>query len=177
MRDAAPYTFRDQSAILMKAIRHSITLDLNVTGYGGSDLDAVVPAFITERHTKLTLLWASSAEGPESFRLIVEIAAGIAAGSFVKTFVQELSKDLYEWSKEKLRPMFGSKTQSTGEVRIEFDHISVSYRSSGGKDLAAFFRKLPDLLDSSDISDAEEWRVTFDASEENWTIEPVRFGQ
>ncbi len=52
----------------MQSYSHTVTLDLNITGYDGSDLDAVVPHFMTERDTKLVLSWASSAEGPESFR-------------------------------------------------------------------------------------------------------------
>ncbi len=152
---------------------HTITLDLNVTGYDGEDLDAVIPHFMAERDTNLTLSWSPAVEGPESFRLIVDIAAGVAAGSFLKTFVQELSKDLYQWSSHKLQSLFESKSQATGEVSVEFDDVTVRYRSNGGGDLAEFFRRLPDLLTASNLGEADEWRVRLDISEQEWSIEPA----
>jgi hypothetical protein len=157
----------------MNEYSHVIILDLNITSYEGSDLHEVVPHFMTERDTKLALGWRASAEGPESFRLIIEIAAGITAGGLLKTFVQELSKDLYQWSKNKLQPLFEAKPQSTGVVVFEFEDVTVTYRSSGDEDLAPFFQELPDLLASASLKDADAWSVTFSSSEKEWQIEPV----
>jgi hypothetical protein len=156
----------------MEEIAHSISLDLNVTGYSGSDLDEAVPHFMTERDTRVSLTWRPSAEGPESFRLIIEIAAGYAAGSFLKTFLQELSKDLYRWSKERLDPLFSKKGQASGNVSIELKDVGVNYRPSSKEDLSSFFRELPKLLESVDPEEGARWKVKFDQSGEEWKIEP-----
>jgi hypothetical protein len=156
----------------MDRISHTVTLDFNITGYSGSDLDAVVPHFMTERETNLALTWRPSTEGPESFRLIIDIAAGYAAGSFLKTFVQELSKDLYKWGKERLSPLFEKKDQALGNVSVEFEDITVNYYSGGGDDLNAFFQELPELLETADPEQSAIWHVSFDRSEEKWEIAP-----
>ena len=156
----------------MEKFPHTVTLDLNITGYDGSDLDRVVPHFMTERDTDLVLSWEPTAEGPESFRLIIEIAAGFAAGNFFKTFIQELSKDLYEWSKKKLSSLFERKRQAMGAVRIEFENVTVRYYSNGGKDIEALFQELPNLIELVDHHENDEWRIEFDKSTTRWSIVP-----
>lgn len=110
-------------------------------------------------------------KGRKAFDLVIEIATGFAVGNFFKTFIQELSKDLYKWNKKKLGSLFG-KSQAMGAVRIEFKNITVSYYSSGGNDVEALFQELPNLMESIQPQESDECRVKFDESTNQWSITP-----
>jgi len=87
----------------MSQDKNEIELLLNSSGFSGDDVQELLPDFITERVTKVGLTWYPSVDGPESFTLIV--TTGLLLAEFAKEIVKSLSKDLYDWSKEKIIPL------------------------------------------------------------------------
>jgi len=115
----------------MENIKHRIYLELNNCGYDGSEINEILPDFITERKTVVGLTWEPSAEGPESFTLLIIITAGLS--SIISAFLAELSKDLYQWTKSKLVPLFKKKKNPCGHIIFEIEDIKISYFSEGGR--------------------------------------------
>lgn len=153
----------------MENIEHRISLALNNCGYDGSEIDEILPDFITERKTLVGLTWEPSAEGPESFTLLIIIAASLS--SIITTFLAEFSKDLYRWTKSKLIPLFEKKNNPTGNVIFEISDVKVTYFSEGGEELSELFSSLQDILNKIDPSLTEgEWEIQY-AEEKEWVVE------
>ena len=91
----------------MNQTKNEVELLLNSSGFSGEDVQNLLPDFITERYTKVGLTWCPSVDGPESFTLI--ITTSLLLAEFAKEFVKNLSKDLYDWSKEKIIPLLKRK--------------------------------------------------------------------
>ena len=153
----------------MENFEHRIYLELNSCGYNGSEINEILPDFITERKTLVGLTWEPSAEGPESFLLLIIITAGLS--SMIKTFLAELSKDLYQWTKSKLIPLFKKKKNPSGYIIFQIGDVKISYFSEGGKELSDLFFSLPNLLSGIDNSITEgEWEIEYTKQKE-WVIE------
>lgn len=153
----------------MENIEHRIYLELNNCGYNGSEINEILPDFITERKTLVGLTWEPSAEGPESFTLLIIITASLS--SMITTFLAELSKDLYQWTKSKLIPLFKKKKNPSGYVIFEIGNIRISYFSEGGEEISELFSSLSDILNKIDANKTEgEWEIEYTEQKE-WIIE------
>ena len=104
---------------------HTIDIRLNSAGFKGADVDALLPDFITDRETSVGLTWYPSANGPESFSVLLTVyaALSIVAGEFLK----KLGEDLYQWSKRKLLNTLKTKTYPSCYIEIKLDDVKVYF--------------------------------------------------
>ena len=93
-------------------------------GYDGQELKDLYPVFGTEIPTTIGYRWQPCANGPESWDLIIKISA--VAALVGKGFLEELTKDLYKWCKERLVGMVSKRVNNYGYVAFEFDDIVIS---------------------------------------------------
>ena len=138
----------------MGAIRHKIELKLNSTGFTGSDVDELIPPFMTDRKTQVGLTWYPSAEGPERFVLIITIFS--AFDLVGKVFLEELSKDLFSWIKGQIQLLLKRKKCPYGLMRLKFNDIEIDFDTDGGEDWTALLDSLPAILSSLDSAKGHE---------------------
>jgi hypothetical protein len=158
----------------MQYIEHTIELHLNSTGYKAEELQELLPDFITERHTVVGLTWYPSANGPESFTLAITI--GILLAEFGKEFVKNLSKDLYEWTKNKIVPLLQTKNSPEGIVIIKFKDAEIRYFdeskfSEDTEKLSLFIQEIPHFINKIDSSVGANWSVRFDNEKNAFVVE------
>lgn len=156
-------------------IKHSVDLRFNSAGFTGSDLDELLPDFVTERDTNVGLTWYSSATGPESFALAV--IAAVAVSAFVGEFGKKLSEDLYSWSKSKLSRVLSRKRYPDCAIVIKLDDIELLFHDEQLFDspdasnvIAGFFAVVPKLLLSVNPSKGRFWIASHDRSNGAWTV-------
>jgi hypothetical protein len=159
-----------------KHISHRIELSFNSTGYKGKDIDDVLPDFITERNTSVGLTWYRSVEGPESFTLVIVISVLVA--EIAKGFIGELGKDLYQWTKSKLIPLFKKKTYPVGHILVQMNDVGLDYYielsdDNSREELASFFKDIAYILAQMDASKGSEWVVEFNKENKSWILQPV----
>lgn len=138
-------------------ISYKIELKLNSAGFSADDLGTVLPDFITERKTLVGLTWYPSAQGPASYTLIITILWVVSA--VPKVFIEELAKDLYKWSKQKLLNLFRKKKCPIGLIRFVFNDVVVEYYCDNADTLLTLFKKLPKILSKIDIEKGTEWDI------------------
>lgn len=143
---------------------HTIDIRLNSTGFSGADVEDLLPDFITERETSVGLTWYRSANGPESFSILLTIyaALGVVAGEFIK----ELATDLYSWGKQKLLNNLRSKRYPDCYISIKLDDVEVFFHEEdlftdpeAGKVILNVFETLPSLLPLIDASKSKSWEI------------------
>jgi hypothetical protein len=156
-------------------IKHSVDLRFNSAGFTGSDLDELLPDFVTERDTNVGLTWYPSATGPESFTLAV--IAAVALSAFVGEFSKKLSEDLYSWSKSKLSKVLSRKRYPDCAIVIKLDDIELLFHDEQLFDdpdapslLAGFFAAVPALLLSVNPAKGRFWIASHDRSSSVWTV-------
>ena len=139
----------------MEHIDHKVELHLSCAGFDGSAVQALVPDFITERHTIIGLSWYPCAEGPERYYITISICAALA---FVtKVFLEELSKDLYKWLKGKLLPYMKDRPRSFGSVEVAFQNVRVWCYINEDDDFLLCVDYLPQLMTTIDVNQSTEW--------------------
>ena len=132
-------------------------------GYGGQELKDLYPDFGTEIPTTIGYRWQPCANGPESWDLIIKISA--VAALVGKGFLEELTKDLYKWSKERLIGMVSKRKNNSGYVAIEFENITISIDSSSpNADLLEFFASVPECYQDCDGDLSSNWLFESDTS-------------
>lgn len=159
----------------MKNLQHSIELRFNSTGYKGQELQEVLPDFITERDTTIGLTWYSSANGPESWNLVIKIAEGLLVTKLAEGFINELGKDLYSWVKTKLTSLLRKKNHPIGYIIFEFSDIQVVYEleslpNDHSENFAELFQQLPQILANIDPEKSAEWEIKFDPKSSQWSV-------
>lgn len=157
----------------MKDIDHHIYLELNCMGFRGSEIDEILPDFMSERPTYIGLTWQPSAEGTESFTLGIII--GTALSPVVMGFLTEVGKDLYKWVKSKLVPLFKKKGHPIGHINLEIGDIEISGLCEGIEEtegLLKLFSSLPELVGKIDPNLTEgEWEIVYNRKIKTWIIE------
>ena len=145
----------------MDEIPHVLTLTLSKAGYSGSDIDSVLPPFMSRRQTIVGLTWEPAAEGPDSFKLILEMVVAYGVLRIADGFLTELGRDLHVWSKQ-LKALFSQRTNPTGyiEVRTEDLYIWYLYEHLSGEDLDVILTSLSDLIKQADPGVSYEWQIT-----------------
>lgn len=136
---------------------HKIELELNSAGFSADELGTVLPDFITERKTVVGLTWYPSAEGPASYTIIVSVF--LLFGAISKVFIEELAKDLYKWTKQKLLILFHKKRYPIGLIRLVFENAVVEYYCEDADTLLIAFEKLPEILNAIDTRKGDEWEI------------------
>lgn len=156
-------------------IKHSVDLRFNSAGFTGSDLDELLPDFVTERDTNVGLTWYPSASGPESFTLAV--IAAVAVSAFVGEFGKKLSEDLYAWSKSRLSKVLSRKRYPDCAIVIKLDDIELLFHDEQLFDdpdaanlIADFFNAVPKLLLSINSTKGRFWIASHDRSSGSWTV-------
>ncbi len=152
----------------MGKIPHKIELKLNNAGFVGSDIDEILPPFMTDRKTLVGLTWYSCANGPESFVLVVTIWSAFRLVG--KTFIEELSKDLYSWVKSQIQPMFKKKNYPCGFMRLKYDDMEIDFHTDGGEEWLALLNSLPAIIGSLDPSKGHE--MIIEKVGDEFTVEP-----
>ena len=160
----------------MQDFKCQIILELNSMGYHGEEINHILPDFMAERKTTIGLTWESSAEGSETFNLLIQI--GILISIVTKGFLNELGKDLYGWVKSQLISFFQKKSQPVGRVRIEFEDVNVELfmEFSQPKDyqfFAQFFLDLPVIISEIDPNFGYEWDISWDEKTNSWMAKPL----
>lgn len=152
-------------------VPHRISLMLNRSGYDGADVEAALPSFMSARKTEVGLTWQPSAEGPNSFFLLVEVA--LVADLVARGFLTALSKDLYDWTKSKLRDVLAPRPTPVGRVTVRFRDVELSYIAELDdiEPLAELFSMLPLLCAQVESERAPAWVIHRDAAGD-WTIQP-----
>lgn len=162
----------------MSQVKNEIELLLNSTGFSGDDVQELLPDFITERFTKVGLTWYPSADGPESFTLI--ITTSLLLAEFAKEFVKSLSKDLYDWSKGKIIPLLKRKNFPNGVIIVECKDAQIYYHELSdikgeNENFSTFIKELPDLLEKVDPNIGKNWEATFNTEKGIWSIEKTEY--
>lgn len=160
----------------MDNINHQIILRLNSQGYKGEEIDKILPDFMANRETMVGLSWYPSIYGPESYELIIQI--GILFSLLSKSFLNELSKDLYHWVKSKLVKLFQKKKQSNGFIHIEFKDVKIDFYTESNKFnetqvLLNFFKYLSEIIFCIDPNLSIEWKVYWDDSLQKFISKPI----
>ena len=155
----------------MEIPHHEIKLLLNSSGYKGSDIDKVIPDFFTDRDTIVGLVHIPAHNGPDSW--VLNIIIGYALVKVSDSFISELAKDLYKWSKSKLTKLFNKKPNSDGAILLEFDDIKIScYEYYVGKDkLLEFPNEISRLIKAVDREKSKTWLAKFDEDKQVWQLE------
>jgi hypothetical protein len=154
--------------------KYKIEILLNSAGYKGRDLDELLPEFITERDSQIGLFWQSSANGPESWIIVIGIVAIFSKVTDV--FLDKLFEDLYEYSKSKLKKFFNKRPNNYGSIFVEFNDFKIScygYYVPSDKFLD-FFSEIPNLVKFLDSEKGYEWFVKYDEKLNEWKISPDR---
>ena len=128
-------------------------------GYSGEELEALNPSFSTEYNTIIGFRWQSSAEGLESWSLIVKVLAAIGgvAGSVI---IKELCQDLYAWSKEHLLKVLRRKRHNCGSFHLQFSDSEVEMITEYPNDeMLVILATLPSLLELIDPNISDIWDV------------------
>lgn len=155
----------------METIPHEIVLDLNWTGFHGSDVDEVVPDFLTERVVRCQLQWQPSCEGPDSYRILITI--GALAALVGNQFLSELGKDMYRWCKAGLGKIFRRKPNASGWTELHFKDAVVRVDAHPAEEVFAdFWLALPELITKTDLSQSRLWTVEFDPSSKTPVLIP-----
>ena len=120
--------------------------------------------------------WRSSAEGTETFKLLIQI--GILISIVTKGFLNELGKDLYEWIKSQLIGFFQKKSQPIGRVSIEFEDVNIELfmefsQPNDYKLFAQFFKDLPVIISKIDPNLGYEWDISWNEKINNWMAKPL----
>lgn len=132
-------------------------------GYDGQELKDLYPVFGTEIPTTIGYRWQPCANGPESWDLIIKISA--VAALVGKGFLEELTKDLYKWCKERLVGMVSKRDNNSGYVAFEFDDIVISIDSSSpNEDILDFFTSIPACYHTCDQRISSNWVLEPDSS-------------
>jgi len=152
----------------MENIEHNIYLELNCMGYNGSEINEILPDFMSERKTVIGLTWEPLAEGPEWFTLIVTISAPLSVIGI--GFLTELGKDLYHWSKSKLLPVFKKKNCPVGDIGFRVGNINISGLIEDDMEpLLKLFSSLPDLISKIDSNLSEgELEIEYNVEKKIW---------
>lgn len=154
----------------MKQVRHEIRLELHEQGYSGSDVDELLPDFLTEHPTVVGITWTSCANGPEAWYLMITIGASICS-ALAGGFLAELSKDIYSWAKSKIIPLLERKHHPQGTVVITFGTSTVYANIDDAPALALLLDQLSDLLTQADCGKRKrEIELVYDSANETWGV-------
>jgi hypothetical protein len=162
----------------MSYIYSSVVIELNSAGFRGTDIDALLPDFVTERKTTVGLTWYSSVNGPESFTVALAVgsfcAAAVASG-----FLEALGADMYKWAKHKLLSVLRSKRHPDCYISLKFDDMEMFFHEDGlfsepnaGDVLLDFFEQLSNLVLQMDAHQSKTWEVSRDPTAGTWLIRP-----
>jgi len=141
----------------MSRVRHDIQLKLSSAGFSAEEIGVVLPDFMVDRKTLVGLTWYPCAEGTERFVLVVTIYSVV--GAVAKIFLEELSKDLYQWVKVKINRLLKKKPQAYGMMLVKFNDVEVEFRTSGGDDWADLLDKLPSIIQELDPAESKDWEI------------------
>ena len=143
---------------------HKIIVDLRWgggadNGFDGKDLEEVMSGDIVfDRDVVCHFAFASTCEGPDSWRIFIEVGVGVAFVS--KGFMGALGKDVYGWSKDNLKKVFTRKRNGDGWAEIQFKDIVIEVAFHPSDDLFAdIWLELPDLIEDTDFSRHKRWSV------------------
>ena len=128
-------------------------------GYSGADLEAIHPSFCTEYDTIVGFRWQSTAEGIESWSLVVKVlaAVGAIAGSVI---LKELCKDLYSWSKEHLLRVLKLKRHNCGQLCLKFTDSEIYMLTEyPNNEILKILKDLPSLIERIDPNISDMWDV------------------
>lgn len=163
----------------MSYIYSSIEIQLNSAGFRGTDIDALLPDFVTERKTVVGLTWHSSFNGPESFDVALTVGAVWAVAAVSSGFLEALGADLYTWGKEKLLNVLRTKRHPDCHISVKFDDVEVFFHEDGlfsepnaGDLLLEFFEQLPKLILQVDPNLSRAWEVSRGQPKGTWLIRP-----
>jgi len=160
----------------MEPVPHTIELRLGYFGYRGEDIDAILPDFIRDRETIIGL---RSYPIPDHFVLIITIEATLT--SVEKVFIEELAKDMYEWTKAKLCGLLRKKRDPDGPTLIRFRDVEIEYNwgaksayepSENSDLLIGFWERLPALLEKIDPLFAKEWEIVL-TDNNGWSVHAI----
>lgn len=144
-------------------MRTAISFTCQPMSYEGQELKDIYPDFATDYPTTVGYRWQSCAAGPESWDLVLKISAVTALVG--KGFLQELTKDLYRWSKEKVLPVVTKRRKNIGHVAVRFDDITISIDSSHpNEDVLDFFDSISELYQTVDSDLCSHWMIESDES-------------
>lgn len=156
----------------MNASDLKIDLFLNGAGFRAADLEELMPPFMADYDARLGVQWMPSANGPESWTLV--IAAGILAAEFGKKFAAKAAEDIYGWLKKKVGPFMARRPNSHGFTKVEFQDVTILVWED------AEFRTIRDLAEviaKVDPTISKLWHVTVDPDSKTMVIEPDLSGQ
>lgn len=155
---------------MQKQIEHKIVLSLNSTGWRGEEIDALLPEFIAERDTLVGLTWTSSYYGPESFNLVITVAASVVT-VIASNFLSELSKDLYQWMKSKLLAALEKKQHPEGDIEIQIGKSSIYTHVDEILLLEDLFTHLPELISqTNEQPGVNNWKLEYDNTTREWLV-------
>lgn len=141
----------------------SVSFTCQPMSYEGHELKELYPDFATEFPTTVGYRWQSCGSGPESWDMIVKISA--VAALVGKGFLEELTKDLYKWSKDKILAVVTKRINNAGHVAIKFDDLTISIDSSHpNTDLLDFLDAIPDFYQHVDSELCSHWTIEPDES-------------
>ncbi|MGL4611095.1 MAG: hypothetical protein ACRCYY_15695 [Trueperaceae bacterium] len=157
----------------MEHVETSIELWLNAAGYNGSDIDDIKPDFMAKHNVTISLSIEPAHSGAESWA--ITILVGLVVTEFLKEFAKNLSKDLYNWSKQKLRPFFEKKPSASGSIRLKLKDVDIGcpywYVDNSNK-LFDFLEQLPNLVKKVDPKKSNAWDAHFTEESKAWEIKP-----
>ncbi|WP_156940932.1 hypothetical protein [Halomonas halodenitrificans] len=157
------------------SLQHSIEIRLNSTGYKGSDVDSILPEFITDRNTTVGLTWYPSANGPDSLTIYIAVVGFFSV--FAGEFAKHLAGDMYSWSKEKLATLLRSKKYPCCAITIKLNDVEIFFGDEDLFDLPGaeevvnrFFQELPNIIENVQPEESTLWRVSYDHENDGWTV-------
>jgi hypothetical protein len=129
--------------------------------YEGQELKEIYPDFAVDYPTTVGYRWQSCYAGPASWDLIIGIS-GVAA-LVGKGFLEELTKDLYKWTKARLLTVLHKRKNNVGYVAVKFEDLTISIDSSHPNDeILRFFEAIPILYSEVDSSLCSHWTIEAD---------------
>jgi hypothetical protein len=142
-------------------MKASVSFLCQPMSYEGHELKEIYPEFAINYPTTVGYRWQSCAAGPESWDLILKISA--VAALVGKGFLEELTKDLYKWSKERLLAVVTKRRNNVGYVAVKFDDLTISIDSSHpNEDLLDFLDVIPSLYQQVDGELCSHWTIEAD---------------
>lgn len=113
---------------IMNNMETSITLNVNSAAFSGKDIDLMDPdgKIQDKYYYKCEKEFRSSHSGPGSWFLeIILTGVGFCIATTAKAYLNELGKDLYEWSKEYLKPIFKKNKKGDGCIIFSYHNKKI----------------------------------------------------
>lgn len=160
----------------MDRIRASVVLNVNSAAFSGEDMDLMEPTWeIKDKYNyKCEKEFRSSYSGPGSWFLdIVLTGAGFCIATTAKSYLNELGKDLYKWSKECLKPVFAKNQKGDGCIMFSYHNkkIYVDIENPASDHFEEIWLEFPQIIE---IIKKHPWRTEI-GCDARWDEESKRW--